>query len=278
MQSITTHDVSTTKFDGSSTTPRIPDSTEIKPCPQCNALIAKINDGGCNHIVCSVCHCHFCWLCLREVSEIHFLSPSGCTFWGNDLWSTRKRILFQILGILCSPLIVICIILLSIPAILVAMPILTYKYTTAWSRKVSKAMERGGCFEKTIIWGATILSILVSPVAAACGAIIVAPVSVLYVFCIVPHDLIRNGTMLNQANIRSVEQRLNRLQNINKSRELVSDVESSQPAADTNNNNNIVEMESKEVTEVNSQPPEINLVDSKNPLLCKTNIDHQNIV
>ena len=101
--------VKTTNFDGTSN--RLPEcSNEVKPCPQCGALIAKVMDGGCNHIVCSVCNCHFCWLCLKEVTEVHFLSPSGCTFWGNDLWSTRKRVLFQVLGFLCSPLIVLCLI------------------------------------------------------------------------------------------------------------------------------------------------------------------------
>ena len=120
LQSISTNQTNsvnvkaTTNFDGTGggggLSPRLPDSNDIKPCPQCGALIAKIMDGGCNHIVCSVCHCHFCWLCLKEVTEVHFLSPSGCTFWGNNLWSTRKRVLFQMLGILSSPLIVLCLI------------------------------------------------------------------------------------------------------------------------------------------------------------------------
>ena len=105
---------------------------------------------------------------------------------------------------------------LSIPAILVALPILTYKYTTAWSKKLtaknnSIQQKNQECFQGTIIWGATILSVLVSPIAAVCGAVIVAPISILYVFCIVPLDLIRNRTLFNQDSLNLVERGLNRI-------------------------------------------------------------------
>lgn len=46
---------------------------EIKPCPRCQVLIVKMNDGSCNHMVCSVCGAEFCWLCMKEVSDLHYL-------------------------------------------------------------------------------------------------------------------------------------------------------------------------------------------------------------
>lgn len=64
---------------------------EIKRCPKCQALIVKMDDGSCNHITCSVCGCEFCWLCMKEISDLHYLSPSGCTFWGKKPWSRKKR-------------------------------------------------------------------------------------------------------------------------------------------------------------------------------------------
>ncbi|CAG2061713.1 unnamed protein product, partial [Timema podura] len=55
---------------------------DIKPCPRCQVLIVKMDDGSCNHMTCAVCGAEFCWLCMKEISDLHYLSPSGCTFWG----------------------------------------------------------------------------------------------------------------------------------------------------------------------------------------------------
>ena len=69
---------------------------EIKQCPKCQALIVKMDDGSCNHITCPVCGCEFCWLCMKEISDLHYLSPSGCTFWGKKPWSRKKKIMWQL--------------------------------------------------------------------------------------------------------------------------------------------------------------------------------------
>lgn len=49
------------------------EAEDIKVCPRCSAFIMKINDGSCNRMNCTVCGCLFCWLCLREISDVHFL-------------------------------------------------------------------------------------------------------------------------------------------------------------------------------------------------------------
>ena len=46
---------------------------------RCHSLIIKMDDGSCNHMTCR-CGAEFCWLCLKEISDLHFLSPSGCKF------------------------------------------------------------------------------------------------------------------------------------------------------------------------------------------------------
>lgn len=46
---------------------------EVKPCPRCSVLIVKVEDGSCNHMVCCVCGAEFCWLCMKEVSDLHYL-------------------------------------------------------------------------------------------------------------------------------------------------------------------------------------------------------------
>jgi hypothetical protein len=69
---------------------------EMKRCPKCDALIVKTDDGSCNHMSCALCGCEFCWLCMKEISDLHYLSPSGCTFWGKKPWSRKKKILWQL--------------------------------------------------------------------------------------------------------------------------------------------------------------------------------------
>lgn len=59
------------------------EAEDIKVCPRCSAFIMKINDGSCNRMNCTVCGCLFCWLCLREISDVHFLrSVQGHGDWG----------------------------------------------------------------------------------------------------------------------------------------------------------------------------------------------------
>uniref|UniRef100_A0A669PLR1 RBR-type E3 ubiquitin transferase n=1 Tax=Phasianus colchicus TaxID=9054 RepID=A0A669PLR1_PHACC len=56
------------------------EAEDIKVCPRCSAFIMKINDGSCNRMNCTVCGCLFCWLCLQEISDVHFLrSVWGCS-------------------------------------------------------------------------------------------------------------------------------------------------------------------------------------------------------
>ena len=38
-----------------------------KQCPKCMVNIEK--DGGCNHMTCSSCQTHFCWICLGIFDE-----------------------------------------------------------------------------------------------------------------------------------------------------------------------------------------------------------------
>ena len=46
---------------------------DIKPCPRCSAFIVKMDDGSCNHMTCAVCGAEFCWLCMKEISDLHYL-------------------------------------------------------------------------------------------------------------------------------------------------------------------------------------------------------------
>ena len=35
-------------------------TSHTKPCPGCGSRIQRIS--GCNHMICSQCHMHFCWV------------------------------------------------------------------------------------------------------------------------------------------------------------------------------------------------------------------------
>lgn len=37
----------------------------------------KTNDGSCNRMNCTVCACQFCWLCMQEITDVHYLRYSG---------------------------------------------------------------------------------------------------------------------------------------------------------------------------------------------------------
>ena len=76
---------------------------QVKACPRCQVLAVKMHDGSCNHMTCAVCGVEFCWLCMKEISDLHYLSPSGCTFWGKKPWSRKKKLLWQLGTLVGAP-------------------------------------------------------------------------------------------------------------------------------------------------------------------------------
>ncbi|CAF99340.1 unnamed protein product, partial [Tetraodon nigroviridis] len=96
---------------------------DIKPCPRCAAYIIKMNDGSCNHMTCAVCGCEFCWLCMKEISDLHYLSPSGCTFWGKKPWSRKKKILWQLGTLVGAPVGIALIAGIAAPAMIIGIPV-----------------------------------------------------------------------------------------------------------------------------------------------------------
>lgn len=96
---------------------------DIKPCPRCGAFIVKMDDGSCNHMTCAICGAEFCWLCMKEISDLHYLSPSGCTFWGKKPWSRKKKILWQLGTLVGAPIGISLIAALAVPSIIIGVPI-----------------------------------------------------------------------------------------------------------------------------------------------------------
>ncbi|KAM9309687.1 E3 ubiquitin-protein ligase RNF19A-like isoform 2-T2 [Pholidichthys leucotaenia] len=140
-----------------------PAADDIKPCPRCAAYIIKMNDGSCNHMTCAVCGCEFCWLCMKEISDLHYLSPSGCTFWGKKPWSRKKKILWQLGTLVGAPVGIALIAGIAIPAMIIGIPVYV-------GRKIHNRYEGKDISNhkrNLVIAGGVTLSVIVSPVVAA---------------------------------------------------------------------------------------------------------------
>lgn len=111
---------------------------DIKPCPRCQVLIAKMDDGSCNHMTCALCGSEFCWLCMKEISDLHYLSPSGCTFWGKKPWSRKKKILWQLGTLVGAPVGIALLAGIAVPAMIIGIPIWVGRKLYARFKTVSK--------------------------------------------------------------------------------------------------------------------------------------------
>ncbi|XP_070777904.1 E3 ubiquitin-protein ligase RNF19A-like [Enoplosus armatus] len=162
---------------------------DIKPCPRCAAYIIKMNDGSCNHMTCAVCGCEFCWLCMKEISDLHYLSPSGCTFWGKKPWSRKKKILWQLGTLVGAPVGIALIAGIAIPAMIIGIPV--YVGRKIHNRYEGKDISKHK--RNLVIAGGVTLSVIVSPVVAAVTVGIGVPIMLAYVYGVVPISLCRGG-------------------------------------------------------------------------------------
>lgn len=162
---------------------------DIKPCPRCAAYIIKMNDGSCNHMTCAVCGCEFCWLCMKEISDLHYLSPSGCTFWGKKPWSRKKKILWQLGTLVGAPVGIALIAGIAIPAMIIGIPV--YVGRKIHNRYEGKDISKHK--RNLAITGGVTLSVIVSPVVAAVTVGIGVPIMLAYVYGVVPISLCRSG-------------------------------------------------------------------------------------
>ncbi|KAI1241380.1 hypothetical protein IHE44_0009866 [Lamprotornis superbus] len=164
------------------------EAEDIKVCPRCSAFIMKINDGSCNRMNCTVCGCLFCWLCLREISDVHFLSPSGCTFWGKRPWSRTRRILWQLGMVLGAPMVISLAAGVAVPVITIGIPIYMGRKVLGQSRRSSLSR----CQQCLSVTSSVLLSLFVSPIITALTVGIGVPLVLTYVYGTVVLSLCRS--------------------------------------------------------------------------------------
>lgn len=160
--------------------------SEVKACPRCQVLAVKMHDGSCNHMTCAVCGVEFCWLCMKEISDLHYLSPSGCTFWGKKPWSRKKKLLWQLGTLIGAPVGIALLAGISIPAMLIGIP--------SWvGRKIFDHYKDANKHKRNLaVAGGVICSIVLSPFLAGLAVSIGVPILLCYVYGVVPIALCRS--------------------------------------------------------------------------------------
>ena len=167
-----------------------PKDTDIKPCPTCKVLIIKMDDGSCNHMTCSVCGTEFCWLCMKQISDLHYLSPSGCTFWGKKPWSRKKKILWQLGMLVGAPVGIALIAGIAVPAIVIGIPVWVGRKLHARLLKRENMARKN---KNAIVATGVVASVCVSPILALVAVGIGIPILLAYVYGVVPISLCRSG-------------------------------------------------------------------------------------
>ena len=163
--------------------------SEVKVCPRCNTLIVKMDDGSCNHMTCPVCGAEFCWLCMKEISDLHYLSPSGCTFWGKKPWSRKKKLLWQLGTLVGAPVGIALLAGIAVPAMIIGIP--------SWvGRKIHDHYKHKNKHKRNIaVVGGVISSLVISPFLAGLAVSIGVPILLCYVYGVVPIALCRSEGM-----------------------------------------------------------------------------------
>ncbi|KAM4680631.1 E3 ubiquitin-protein ligase RNF19B-like isoform 2-T3 [Amazona ochrocephala] len=164
------------------------EAENIKVCPRCSAFILKINDGSCNRMNCTVCGCLFCWLCLQEITDVHFLSPSGCTFWGKRPWSRTRKILWQLGMVLGAPMVISLVAGIAVPVITIGIPVYMGRKVLGQSRRSSLS----GCQQCLSVTSSVLLSLFVSPIITAVTVGVGVPLLLTYVYGVVVLSLCRS--------------------------------------------------------------------------------------
>jgi cytochrome bd-type quinol oxidase subunit 2 len=157
---------------------------------------------------------------MKEINDFHYLSPSGCTFWGKKRWSRKKKILWRIGSALGAPLVISLVAGIAVPVIIVGLPIYS-------GVKVYKRYKQANKHKRRIIVLSTVVGTsLIGPVVATLAVCVLVPVSLLTVYGVIIYSCKSDGSkqelQQQQQQQQSQQQQQNNLQNEMKSiREII---------------------------------------------------------
>jgi E3 ubiquitin-protein ligase RNF19A len=127
---------------------------------------------------------------MKQISDLHYLSPSGCTFWGKKPWSRKKKILWQLGMLVGAPVGIALIAGIAVPAIVIGIPVWVGRKLHARLLKRENMARKN---KNAIVATGVVASVCVSPILALVAVGIGIPILLAYVYGVVPISLCRSG-------------------------------------------------------------------------------------
>lgn len=119
---------------------------------------------------------------MKEVDNLHFITPTGCTFYGQKRWSKRKSILFLILSWIITPILAILLIILAVPVLLILLPIvMTRKF---YQHTVD--IQIGSCRRFILCTFILICTFILTPLILLLALVIGIPLLIFFIYFYMP--------------------------------------------------------------------------------------------
>ena len=119
---------------------------------------------------------------MKEVDNLHFITPTGCTFYGKKRWSKRKAILFLVLSWILTPVIALLLIAIGVPLLLILLPIFMTKKFYGYSVELDMDACRR-CFLCIVIF---IVTFLLTPFILILALLIGVPLLIFFIYFYMP--------------------------------------------------------------------------------------------
>jgi E3 ubiquitin-protein ligase RNF19A len=119
---------------------------------------------------------------MKEVDNLHFITPTGCTFYGKNRWSKRKSILFLILSWILTPIIALILLVLAIPILLIVLPIIMTKKFYQYSLEI----EIGSIRRFILCIFIFLCTFLLTPFLIILGLLIGVPLLLFFIYFYMP--------------------------------------------------------------------------------------------
>jgi hypothetical protein len=123
---------------------------------------------------------------MKEVDNLHFITPTGCTFYGKNRWSKSKSILFLLISWILTPIIAILLIVLAVPILLILLPILLTKKFYQYSVEI----EIDACRRVTLCIFVFLSTLILTPFILILAILIGIPLLIFFIYFYMPRRFI----------------------------------------------------------------------------------------